>query len=147
MILPTPLPLASLSNLIQEISGFFIVEAHVLETTGSFRSSRDVEELWDGLVGRLSDAIENALRTETDPEQFSRIKESLSSFITIVEASSSIYALSTLLNPLRKTYSYSTTSLQSFIIVLFEKYAQLLEGQFTTRFETVCYFLLKFLVI
>ena len=78
-----------MSNLIQEISGFFIVEAHVLETTGSFRSSRDVEELWDGLVGRLSPAIEHALRTETDPEQFSRVKENLSSFIMIVDVSSS----------------------------------------------------------
>lgn len=36
-----------------------------------------------------------------------------------------------------KTYSYSTSSLQSFIIVLFEKYAKLLEKQFTSRFETV----------
>jgi len=138
-----------MSNLIQEISGFFIVEAHVLETTGSFRSSRDVEELWDGLVGRLSAAIEHALRTETDPEQFSRVKENLSSFIMIVDVSSSnLWFCQLCINPLRKTYSYSTTSLQSFIIVLFEKYAQLLEGQFTTRFETVCYyFLLNFLVI
>ncbi|CAA7260029.1 unnamed protein product [Cyclocybe aegerita] len=120
LILPTPLPLASLSSLTQEISGFFIVESHVLETTGNFRSGRDVEELWDALVTRLTTAIESSLRPETDPDAFLRVKESLLSFIMTLE-----------------TYSYSTTSLHSFIIVLFEKYAKLLEGQFTLRFEKI----------
>ncbi|KAJ3518083.1 hypothetical protein NLJ89_g99 [Agrocybe chaxingu] len=120
LILPTPLPLTSLSSLTQEISGFFIVESHVLETTGNFRSERDVEELWDALVVRLTTAIESSLHAETDPEAFLRVKESLLSFIMTLE-----------------TYSYSTTSLHSFIIVLFEKYAKLLEGQFTLRFEKI----------
>ena len=85
LILPTPLPLASLSALTQEISGFFIVESHVLETTGSFRSSRDVEELWDALIVRLTTAIEGALHTEVDPENFLRVKESLLGFIMTLE--------------------------------------------------------------
>ncbi|KAF8165519.1 exocyst complex component, sec15 subunit [Crassisporium funariophilum] len=118
LILPTPLPLASLPALTQEISGFFIVESHVLETTGTFRSSRDVEELWDALIVRLAAAIEGALRTETDPEAFLKVKESLLNFIMTVESS-----------------SYSTSSLNAFIIVLFEKYANLLQTQFTRRFE------------
>ncbi|KAH9482752.1 Exocyst complex component 6 [Psilocybe cubensis] len=120
LILPTPLPLGSLSSLTQEISGFFIVESHVLETTNNFRSARDVEELWDTLVTRLTSAIGSALRTEADPESFLKVKESLLSFIMTLEA-----------------YSYSTASLQSFILVLFEKYAKLLETQFTKRFEVI----------
>ncbi|KDR83938.1 hypothetical protein GALMADRAFT_236441 [Galerina marginata CBS 339.88] len=120
LILPTPLPLGSLPSLTQEISGFFIVESHVLETTGVFRSSRDVEELWDALVTRLTTTIESALRIEADPEAFLKVKESLLTFIMTLEA-----------------YSYSTSSLQSFIIVLFEKYAKLLETQFTKRFEAI----------
>ncbi|KAF8969464.1 exocyst complex component, sec15 subunit [Flammula alnicola] len=120
LILPTPLPLASLSSLTQEISGFFIVESHVLETTGTFRSSRDVEELWEALAVRLTTAIQSALRTEADPETFLKVKESLLTFIMTLE-----------------TYSYSTTPLHSFIIVLFEKYAKLLEKQFTRRFEAI----------
>jgi exocyst complex component 6 len=76
-----PLPLGSLPTLTQEISGFFIVESHVLETTGSFRSLRDVEELWDGVAVALTTAIENALRAETDAESFLKVKEKLLTFI------------------------------------------------------------------
>lgn len=36
-----------------------------------------------------------------------------------------------------KSPLYSTTSLHSFLIVLFEKYAQLLEKQFSKRFDDV----------
>ena len=76
-----PLPLASLPTLTQEISGFFIVESHVLETTGSFRSSRDVEELWEGIAVALTTAIENSLRTEMEAESFLKVKENLLTFI------------------------------------------------------------------
>lgn len=85
LILPIPLPLASLSILIQEISGFFIVESYVLQTTSHFRSSRDVEDLWDGLVTKLGSAIDRALERETDPEAFLKVKENLSNFVMIVE--------------------------------------------------------------
>jgi len=71
--------------LIQEISGFFIVESHVLETTGNFRSAREVEDLWDGLVAQLSTAIDGALQGETEAETFLKAKENLSNFIMIVE--------------------------------------------------------------
>ncbi|KAH6915073.1 rsec15 [Coprinopsis sp. MPI-PUGE-AT-0042] len=120
LILPTPLPLQALSTLTQEISGFFIVESHVLETTGNFRSLRDVEELWDALVSRLTIGVDEALRSEADPETFLRVKESLLSFIMTLE-----------------NYSFSTTALQRFILVLFEKYAQLLESQFSSRFGQI----------
>ncbi|TEB35768.1 rsec15 [Coprinellus micaceus] len=120
LILPDPLPLSSLPALTQEISGFFILESHVLETTGTFRSQRDVEELWDALVGRLSTAIEDALRNEKDPEAFLKVKETLLSFVMTLES-----------------HSFPTHALQKFIIVLFEKYASLLESQFSNRFETI----------
>ncbi|KAF7288272.1 Rsec15 protein [Mycena chlorophos] len=102
-----PLPLSSLPSLIQEISGFFIIETHVLQTTGNFRSERDVEELWDGLLALLTMGIENALRTETDPDSFLSVKESLLSFIVTLEV---------------RVVQPSALSLHSFIIVLFEKY-------------------------
>ncbi|KAJ6598867.1 rsec15 [Mycena vulgaris] len=120
LILPNPLPLSSLPSLTQEISGFFIVETHVLETTGNFRSEQDVEELWDALVIRLTSAIDGALRVETDPDSFLSVKECLIGFIMTLESS-----------------SYSTLPLHSFIIVLFEKYARLLETQFNRRFDDI----------
>ncbi|CAK5275482.1 unnamed protein product [Mycena citricolor] len=127
LILPTPLPLGALDSLTQEICGFFIVETRVLETTDEFRSERDVEELWDGLVVRLTSAIEAALRTETNPDSFLAVKECLIKFVMTLESS-----------------SYSTIPLHSFIIVLFEKYAKLLEAQFNKRFDDVGCFDLSF---
>ncbi|KAG6915658.1 hypothetical protein DXG01_010528 [Tephrocybe rancida] len=120
LILPNPLPLAFLPQLTQEISGFFIVETHVLETTNAFRSEREVEELWDSLVVGLANSVTDALRSERDPEEYLRAKECLLSFIMTLETS-----------------PYSTDSLQNFIIQLFEHYAKLLEAQFSRRFESI----------
>ncbi|KAF8663498.1 hypothetical protein AX16_001066 [Volvariella volvacea WC 439] len=120
LILPSPLPLVSLPSLLQEISGFFIVEHHVLATTGTFRSERDVEELWDSLVVGLVAAIKFSLHTETDPEVFMKVKETLISFIMTLEA-----------------YSYSTSSLHSYLLALFERHARLLETQFSRIFESI----------
>ncbi|KAF5321792.1 hypothetical protein D9619_000672 [Psilocybe cf. subviscida] len=126
LILPTPLPLASLPALTQEISGFFIVESHVLETTGNFRSARDVEELWDALAARLTAAIEAALEKETNSEVFLNVKESLLSFIMTLEV---------------HWLLYDTFVLDSISTILhhrsFEKYAKLLETEFSKRFETI----------
>jgi hypothetical protein len=87
LILPDPLPLASLPLLTQEISGFFIIETHVLRTTGDFRSQLEVEELWDALMGRLCVAIETGLWSERDSDVFLRVKECLIGFIMTLEAS------------------------------------------------------------
>ncbi|KAF8897720.1 exocyst complex component, sec15 subunit [Infundibulicybe gibba] len=120
LILPNPLPLSSLATLTHEVSGFFIIESSVLESTGSFRSERDIEELWECVVAGLTTAIDRALRNETDPDVYLRVKECLINFIVTLETS-----------------SYSTTALHSFILTLFEKYAKLLESQFGRRFENV----------
>ena len=85
MILPTPLNLASHPALTQEITGFFIIEKEVLRTTRSFRSERDIDELWVSLAGRLTQAIESSLNNETDPEVFLMVKECLLSFIMTLE--------------------------------------------------------------
>ena len=88
LILPTPMPLNALTSLIQEIAGFFIVETHVLKTTGNFRSEQELEELWDSLLGRLCLALDDALNTETDPEGYLRVKEALIGFIMTMEVRS-----------------------------------------------------------
>lgn len=138
LILPIPLPLASLSAVTQEISGFFIVETHVLETTGTFRSEREVEELWEGVVSRLTIAVQSSLRAESDPDSFLRVKECLIGFIMTLEVHISLCLTLISLKVDFQSSLYSTTSLHSFIIVLFEKYAQLLEKQFAKRFDAVC---------
>ncbi|KAI0048060.1 exocyst complex component sec15 subunit [Auriscalpium vulgare] len=120
LILPYPLQLNALVALSEEITGFFLIESHVLQTTGSFRSEREVEELWDALVERLTGAVEQALRNEIEPDSYLRVKEAMMAFILTLEA-----------------YSYSTQALHTLILRLFEKYATLLERQFSKRFKDI----------
>ncbi|EPQ59901.1 hypothetical protein GLOTRDRAFT_33192 [Gloeophyllum trabeum ATCC 11539] len=120
LILPSPLSLSNLASLLQEITGYFIIETHVLKTTGTFRSERDVEELWDTLISRLSGAIDDALKTQMDPDTFMKAKELLISFTMTMES-----------------YEYSTGNMYSFILVMFERYASLLEKQFKKRFDDI----------
>ncbi|KAI0082435.1 exocyst complex component sec15 subunit [Panus rudis PR-1116 ss-1] len=120
LIIPDPIPLSSLRSVAQQIVGFFIIETHVLETTGSFRSERDVEELWDELVKRLSSVIEDALRNERNPDTYLSVKEVILGCVMTLES-----------------YSYSTSSLHSLILKLFEKYVGMLEAQFGSRFEAI----------
>ncbi|KAF9226637.1 exocyst complex subunit Sec15-like protein [Gyrodon lividus] len=122
LILPTPLSLTSLPTLIEEICGFFIIESHVLETTSGFRSEREVEELWDAVVARLSSVIGSVLVEEKDPDTFLRVKEYLAAFVMTLES-----------------YSYSTHSLHCLTLVLFEKYAGLLESQFSQKLDGVVF--------
>lgn len=77
--------LTALSALTQEITGFFIIESHVLRTTRNFRNERVIEELWDAVVGRLSLAVEDALKNESEPDVFLRVKECLLGFIMTLE--------------------------------------------------------------
>ncbi|KAI9574653.1 exocyst complex subunit Sec15-like-domain-containing protein [Boletus coccyginus] len=120
LILPTPLSLSSLPALLEEICGFFIIESHVLETTSGFRSEREVEELWDAVVSRLSSAIGSALVEQKDPDTFLRVKECLTAFVMTLES-----------------YSYPTDSLHSLTLALFEKYTGLLETEFSRKLDSV----------
>ncbi|KAF7985236.1 hypothetical protein HWV62_7888 [Athelia sp. TMB] len=120
LIIPSPLPLSSFLAFTQEITGYFIIETHVLNTTGGFRSQADLEDLWDALVARLSAGLQWALKSEVDPNEFLKVKECLIGFIMTLES-----------------YFYSTSSLHSFILVIFEKYAMLLEKQFSGRFDEI----------
>lgn len=74
-----------MSTIIPEIIGFFIIESHVLRTTKGFRSEREVEELWIDIVSRVGEGMNQALASETDPDVFLDVKESLSAFSATLE--------------------------------------------------------------
>jgi len=71
--------------LTEQIIGFFIIESHVLQTTGSFRSKAEVEELWDAIAARLAEAVDGVLRNVTDPDSYLLAKETLIAFILTLE--------------------------------------------------------------
>ena len=81
------MPLSALPSITEQIVGYFIVETHVLNTTGSFRSEREVEDLWDALISRLSKAVEDVLRNENDPDTYLKVKEALLGFVMTLEVS------------------------------------------------------------
>lgn len=56
-----------------------------MDTTGTFRSERDVEELWEGVISRMGAAVEGALRNENDPDSYLKVKEALIGFIMTLE--------------------------------------------------------------
>ncbi|KAH0839949.1 exocyst complex subunit Sec15-like-domain-containing protein [Lanmaoa asiatica] len=137
LILPTPLSLSSLPALLEEICGFFIIESHVLETTSGFRSEREVEELWDAVVSRLSSAIGSALVEQKDPDTFLKVKECLTAFVMTLEVIVPC-PLTRDINDLGvQSYSYSTHSLHSLTLALFEKYTGLLENEFSRKLDSV----------
>ncbi|KAG9043424.1 hypothetical protein FS837_009637 [Tulasnella sp. UAMH 9824] len=100
----------TLLPLTEDIIGFFIIENHVLRTTRSFRSQREVEELWDVVVTRLVQVVQAILKNEGDVDTFLGCKDVILSFIQTLEG-----------------YSYETEQLRSLIMILFESYADLLQ--------------------
>ena len=44
-----------------------------------------MEELWDAVAARLTEAVDGALRNDTDPDNYLRVKETLLAFILTLE--------------------------------------------------------------
>ena len=78
---------SSIPSLTHAVTGFFIIEREVIQTTRNFRSERDIEELWANVTSRLTSAIEQALSRETNPDVFLRTKETLLAFMLTLEVS------------------------------------------------------------
>ncbi|EPT03610.1 exocyst complex component sec15 subunit [Fomitopsis schrenkii] len=120
LILPNILPLDQLPKVTEEVVGFFIIETHVLSTTGSFRSPREVEDLWEALLRRIGNAVDTALKNVSDADAYLAVKECLLSFTMTLEQ-----------------HSYSTENLHAFILYLFGRYVSILEYKFGLRFEKI----------
>ncbi|GAA6010192.1 hypothetical protein JCM10207_005660 [Rhodosporidiobolus poonsookiae] len=116
----TPFSLPSLSALLEEIVGFFLIESHVLRTTNSFRSEQDVEDLWDGMCERVVRIVDEGLGGCEDPEVFLGTKFKVLTFVQTLEG-----------------YGYSVNQLNNLLLTLFERYSQLLQRKFSGDFEQI----------
>ncbi|GAA5888722.1 hypothetical protein JCM6882_002826 [Rhodosporidiobolus microsporus] len=112
--------LPSLSTLLEELVGFFLIESHVLRTTNSFRSEQDVEDLWDGMCERVVGVVGEGLSNEEDPEVFLGTKLRVLTFVQTLEG-----------------YGYSVSQLNALLLTLFERYSQLLQRKFSGDFEQI----------
>lgn len=80
--LETTLPL-----LMQELVGFFIIEAHVLRTAPDFRTQRDVDDLWDEMCRRIVGVVSLGLKGCSKLDTFLECKKSILLFVQTLEVS------------------------------------------------------------
>ncbi|GAA5987052.1 hypothetical protein JCM11641_007822 [Rhodosporidiobolus odoratus] len=116
----SPFSLPSLTTLLEEIVGFFLIESHVLRTTNSFRSEQDVEDLWDEMCERVVRIVDEGLGGEEDPQVFLGTKFKVLTFVQTLEG-----------------YGYSVNQLNNLLLTLFERYSQLLQRKFSGDFEQI----------
>ncbi|KAH7105359.1 exocyst complex component, sec15 subunit [Auriculariales sp. MPI-PUGE-AT-0066] len=84
LIFSTSFRIGLLSSITDQIAGFFIVENHVLCSTRGFRSERDIDELWDGVVAKLAEAVKDSLESETDPDGYSFAPQKIHGLILVL---------------------------------------------------------------
>lgn len=77
--------LSSLEKYIQEIAGFFVIEATVISTTHDFRSRSSVETLWQTCTGKMNAHLFEALAECNNPDLYLNIKLLVNSFISTME--------------------------------------------------------------
>ena len=78
---------ASLSELLEGIAGFAIVEKATIKKTPELRSAVDVDELWDSMCQTAITLISKALHEVTNAEDLLKIKGVIALFIQTMEVS------------------------------------------------------------
>lgn len=111
---------ASLSELLEGIAGFAIVEKATMKKTPELRSAVDVDELWDSMCQTAITLISKALHEVTNAEVLLKIKGVIALFIQTMES-----------------WSYPVAALDAFLLKLFEKYAELLKRRFSDDFQEI----------
>ncbi len=125
LLMPTSLSLsnediASLNHLLEEIAGFAILERSTMKKTMNFRSAVDVDELWNSMCQKAISIMTPALNKITVADTLLKIKNVLALFIQTVDS-----------------WEYPVEALDSFLLVLFEKYSNLLKKEFSNDFKEI----------
>ena len=130
---------ASLSELLEGIAGFAIVEKATLEKTPELRSAVDVDELWDSMCQTAITLISKALHEVTNAEELLRRKGVIALFIQTMEVrgNSDHVVLSCQIADGVQSWNYSVATLDTFLLKLFEKYAELLKRRFSDDFQEI----------
>lgn len=127
LLLPTSIKLIpegdetdELSSLLEGIAGFAIVEKATMMKTEGLRAQGDVDELWDSMCQSSASLISASLHTVDSDEKLLRIKGVVALFIQTMDS-----------------WGYSTSSMDSLQLTLFEKYSSILRKRFSEDFEEV----------
>lgn len=126
LLLPTSVNLvdedseSSLSSLLEGIAGFAIIEKATMRRVPSLRSPVDVDELWNSLCHAAMSLISKALDSVDNAEVLLKIKGVVALFIQTMD-----------------TWGYQVSTLDNFLLKLFEKYAELLKRRFGDDFQEI----------
>lgn len=110
----------SLSSLLEGIAGFAIIEKATMRRAHNLRSPVDVDVLWDSMCQAAITLISNALNTVDNAEVLLRIKGVIALFIQTMNG-----------------WGYSVVALDTFLLTLFDKYAELLKRRFSDDFQEI----------
>ncbi|KAL9014814.1 MAG: hypothetical protein Q9173_000547 [Seirophora scorigena] len=115
---------ASLSELLEGIAGFAVIEKATMKKAPNLRSSVDVcndlNELWESMCQTAITLISKALYEVANAELLLKIKGVLALFIQTMSS-----------------WGYSVGSLDAFLLTLFDKYAELLKRRFSDDFQEI----------
>ncbi|KAL8771360.1 MAG: hypothetical protein Q9209_003266 [Squamulea sp. 1 TL-2023] len=111
---------SSLSELLEGIAGFAIIERATMSKAPGLRSSADVDELWNSMCQTAIALVSNALSEVTNAELLLKIKGIIALFIQTMTS-----------------YGYPVRSLDAFLLTLFDKYAELLKRRFSDDFQEI----------
>ncbi|KAM0334071.1 hypothetical protein ACHAQA_001091 [Verticillium albo-atrum] len=111
---------SSLSSLLEGVAGFAIVEKATMRRTPNLRSAVDVDELWDSMCHTAIGLTSTALNEVSNAEVLLKIKGVMALFIQTMEG-----------------WGYSVSTLDTFLLTLFDKYAELLKRRFSEDFQEI----------
>ncbi|KAK4060228.1 uncharacterized protein Triagg1_10853 [Trichoderma aggressivum f. europaeum] len=125
LLVPTSIDLlaeegSSLSSLLEGIAGFAIIEKATMQRVPYLRSVVDVEELWDSMCTAAITLTTKSLTNIDNAEVLLKIKSVIALFIQTMEG-----------------WGYSVSTLDNFLLQLFDKYAQLLKRRFSEDFQEI----------
>ncbi|ORY09876.1 exocyst complex subunit Sec15-like-domain-containing protein [Clohesyomyces aquaticus] len=106
-----------LSSLLEGVAGFAIIEKATISKTDNFRLLADVDELWDSLCQSIITLVTKALPTVENDDLLLKIKGRIALFMLTMEK-----------------WSYSVSTMNNLLHILFEKYSELLKLRFSDDF-------------
>lgn len=111
---------SSLSSFLEGIAGFSIIEKATMRRVPHLRSAADVEELWESMCSAAIKLTSQALNSVTNAEVLLKIKGFIALFIQTMEG-----------------WGYTVSMLDNFLLILFDKYAELLKRRFSEDFQEI----------
>ncbi|OAA44910.1 Exocyst complex subunit Sec15-like protein [Metarhizium rileyi] len=111
---------SSLSSLLEGIAGFAIIEKETMRRVPHLRTAADIEELWESMCSASISLTSRALNDVSNAEVLLKIKGFIALFVQTMEG-----------------WGYSISTLDTFLLALFDKYAELLKHRFSEDFQEI----------